>query len=317
MTISLYPERKPYEAGFFAVDGHELYFERHGSPDAPEKVVYLHGGPGAGCSYKEYRWFDPEVYDVLLFDQRWAPKSKGRGPNGIDAAVADIEKLREHFGHQAWNVAGGSWGAALATIYAVRHPSRVKRLLLRGVFLADAVGARYIIEEDGAAAQNKNRWFREYQAHIPAAERAGGLMQAYYRRVMQDNAEAVEAARLLSRWNTSILTLHPRPELIDAEDATPDENLALARTFLHFSVAEFRETLKSEVLGGIAKLDIPIEIIHGRQDHICPIEDAFLLHSRCKNSRLYIIEQCGHGMIEPGLQRAFMGATDGWRQDAC
>lgn len=313
----LYPEQSPYDSGFFDVgDGHQLHYARYGNPKG-EPVVYLHGGPGGGCTF-EYRLFNPDHYSVLLFDQRGAGKSlpfAETAHNTISALVGDIEKLRKHFGIERWHVAGGSWGSALGMFYALRHPAHVEKMLLRGIFFGDSDGARYIIDEDGAAAAHRNQWFEDYLGHIPAAERASGLTMPYYRRLhSEDKAVAVEAARLFWLWDTSIATLSPRPDILDRIKDNPEGALPLSRIFFHYVVHEFQRGHKKLLLDGMGKLSHSVDIIHGREDKITPVANAIQLHGFCKNSRLNIVENCGHSMLEPALQQAARTITDKWME---
>lgn len=319
-TAPLYPEAKPYESGYFAAgEGHELYYERHGNPEG-EPVVYLHGGPGAGCRYNEYRFFDPAHFNILLYDQRGAPRSKpfaGTNQNKMSALVGDLEKLRTKFGFESWNVAGGSFGSTLGMFYAVMHPPRVKRLLLRGIFMGDGEGTRNLIDAEGLLKRSRNQWFAEYRDHIPAAERINGLALPYYKRLTSDDERtAIEAARLFMRWDTSIATRDPQMEALEKINENPRVCLPISRLFFHFSVNEFmKNDYKSWLLREVAKLEMPIDIIHGRQDWICPVESAVGLNERCPNTRLEIVENTGHGMVEPGLQKAFMTIMERWKID--
>jgi len=310
MKDFLYPKRKSYASGFFKTKGGcKLYYERYGNPKSPEKVVYLHGGPGAGCAFDEYRYFNPTHYDVLIFDQRWSGKSRpvaGERHNSIKAAIADLEGLRKHFGFKKWHIAGGSWGSALALLYTVRHPAKVKSLLLRGVFFGDRKGARYIIEKDGAAAKAKGPWFEEYRRFANKKS----LLRPYYGLLMQKGPRAAEAARLFMRWDTAIATAKPDKALIESVNAAPFRNMALSRTFFHFSVHEFKNTHKSAILKAVKKLDIPIHIVHGSHDHICPVKNAVLLSKYCKDGHLQVVKNGGHTLRDPKIGRAFTRAAD-------
>ncbi len=314
-TTPLYPEQLSYASGHFDVgDGHKLHYARYGNPSG-EPVVYLHGGPGGSCSY-EYRLFHPDYYNVLLFDQRGAGKSlpfAGVAHNNLAALVGDIEKLRRHCGVEKWHVAGGSFGSALGMFYALHHPERIRRLLLRGIFFADSDGARFIIDEDGSAAVNRNKWFEDYYNHIPAAERASGLTMPYYQRLVSaDKVVAVEAARLFHLWDMSIATFQPRHDLLEKINRNPEASLCLSRLFFHYVVHHFTPENKKFLLEGMAKSSLPLDILHGRDDQITPVANAVLLHNTCKGSRLTIVDNCGHGLIEPPLQQAFRAVTDGW-----
>lgn len=314
---SLYPVQEPFETGSIAVgDGHVLYYARYGNPGG-EPFVYLHGGPGGGCKYDEYRYFDPAHYCVILYDQRGSGRSTPYAStvnNNVPALVRDLEKLREKFGYQDWNVTGGSFGSTLGMFYAVMHPERVRRLMLRGIFFGDADGAHNLINADGLLKRCRNEWFQAYHDHIPAAERMGGLAIPYYNRLMSaDENVAVEAARLFMRYDRAIATMHPQLDALEKINEKPRAMLAISRLFFHFSVNEFmKNDYKTFLLNGMKKLTMPVDILHGRQDWICPVENALELHKHCPQARLEIIENTGHGMVEPGLQQAFIRTTDSW-----
>lgn len=317
MTI-LYPACAPYDTGRLDVgDGHKIYYARYGNP-AGEPFIYLHGGPGGGCKYDEQRYFDTSHYNVILYDQRGAGRSTPYAStvnNNVPALVADLEKLREKFGYQSWNVTGGSFGSTLGMFYAAMHPERVKRLMLRGIFFGDPEGAHNLINADGLLTRCRNEWFWEYHNHIPEAERADGLTKPYYERLMSaDENVAVEAARLFMRYDRAIATKDPQLDALEKINENPRAMLAISRLFFHFSVNEFMTNdYKTFLLREMAKLKMPVEILHGRQDWICPIENAIELHQHCPQARLEIIEDTGHGMVEPGLQKAFVGCTDRWK----
>src|SRR5450755_2882562 len=134
----LYPQLEPYASGMLQVSPlHNVYFEQCGNPDG-KPVVFLHGGPGAGCNAKCRRFFDPARYRIVLFDQRGCGRSTPHAELAANTTwdlVADIERLREHLGIERWQVFGGSWGSTLALAYAQTHPDRVTELVLRGIFL--------------------------------------------------------------------------------------------------------------------------------------------------------------------------------------
>ncbi len=134
----LFPEVEPYAQGYLAVDAlHELYWEESGNP-AGVPVLFLHGGPGAGAMPAHRRFFDPQYYRIVIFDQRGAGRSRPAGEltdNTTPNLVDDIEALRRFRGIDRWLVFGGSWGSSLALAYAEKHPDRSLGLILRGIFL--------------------------------------------------------------------------------------------------------------------------------------------------------------------------------------
>ncbi len=315
--MNLYLSSPAYETGFYDTgDGHNLYYERHGNPDGA-KAVYLHGGPGAGCGFYEQRLFDPDYFDLLIFDQRGAGKSTPHGKienNSIDHLVQDLEDMREHFGIKKWSVCGGSWGSALSMFYAAKYPDAVERMILRGVFFGDKKGADYINGENGNATENANAYFDIYKNLIPTAEREKGLGAAYAERVLRGQSQtAIEAAKRFIIWNTSIDCLeHPAKE-IEAIEKDPKSVLPLSRIWYHFCENQFDDKNREYLLKIMGRLEIPVHIIHGRQDYICPAQNAKDLHAVCQHSDLEILEQCGHSQKEPPLIEAFIKITKAWR----
>lgn len=295
-----------------------LYYERHGNP-AGAPVVCLHGGPGGGSTFNEYRLFDPDHFNVLIFDQRGSGKSHPYASienNSIAHLTDDIDRLRRHFGHEKWSIAGGSWGSALTMFYAAKYPQHVVRMLLRGIFFADRRGADYLIEEDGAAKTCRNAFFDDYQNFIPATERAIGLKQAYYNRVTSDDKEtALRAALLFKLWDISIATLIPRQDWLDKARRDLESNLALSRIFFHFTMHEYDDDHREYLINRMAESGIPLDIIHGQRDDICPLENAEDLHRRCPGSTLDTPSQCGHSQLEEPLLESFLKITHRWMRN--
>jgi len=137
---SLYPVIEPYEHFNLSVsDTHSLYVECCGNPNGIP-VLFVHGGPGAGAKEDDRRFFDPQLYHIILFDQRGCGRSTPLGNienNTTEHLVADIEKIRQHLGIERWVVFGGSWGSTLSLVYAQKHTDLVLGLILRGVFFGE------------------------------------------------------------------------------------------------------------------------------------------------------------------------------------
>ncbi len=236
MTVlkTLYPEIEPFDTGRLKVSPiHELYYEQCGNPNG-KPVVFLHGGPGGGVSADYRRYFDPEIYRVVLFDQRGSGQSTPHASieeNTTWHLVADIERLREHLRIERWQVFGGSWGSTLALAYAETHPDRVTELVLRGIFLCRPKEIRWFYQE-GASEIFADVW-EEYLKVIPEAER-GDMVSAYHRRLTsEDQAVRLEAARAWSIWEGSTSKLFFDPAMIE-KFADPEFALAFARIECHY-----------------------------------------------------------------------------------
>jgi proline iminopeptidase len=306
---TLYPPIEPYASGLLEVDGHRVYWERSGTPGATP-AVFLHGGPGAGCSPVHRQLFDPDRYDLLLFDQRGCGRSTphaGLEHNTTWDLVADIERLRELAGVDRWLVFGGSWGSTLALTYAETHPERVTALVLRGIFLLRRGELRWYYQE-GASWIFPDIW-EGFLAPIPEAER-GDLIAAYRRRLTGDDpAERLRCAKAWSTWEGSTLSLHLKPQRGEAygED---EYALAFARIENHYFVhgAWLDE---GQLLRDVDRIrHIPGVIVQGRYDICTPMRSAWDLHRVWPEAELQVVPDAGHAFDEPGITTALLDATD-------
>jgi proline iminopeptidase len=310
---SFYPEIEPYRTDRLRVsEVHELYFEESGNPKG-KPVLFVHGGPGFGCEPKQRRFFDPQAYRIVLFDQRGCGKSTPHASlvdNTTWHLVDDIEALRTHLGIEAWQVFGGSWGSTLALAYAQAHPSRVTALVLRGIFLLRKQEIDWFYQR-GASALFPDAW-EKYLEAIPEAEH-GDLLRAYHRRLTGDDAaERQRAARAWSVWEGSTSCLLPNEELI-AKTAGDAFSLAFARIECHYFVNG--AFLKGrELLANVDKIrHIPAVIVQGRYDVVCPMESAWALHRAWPEAAFRVVSDAGHSANEPGNLHELMEATDRFR----
>lgn len=306
----LYPPLEPYAHGRLDVgDGHSVYWERCGNPNG-KPAVFLHGGPGAGCSPVHRRLFDPTRYDVLLFDQRGCGRSTPHASleaNTTWHLVADIERLRAMLGVERWLVFGGSWGSALALAYAQTHPAHVEALVLRGIFALRRWELLWYYQH-GASLLFPDKW-EGFLAPIPADER-GDLMAAYHRRLTHpDHAVRLPAARAWSLWEGETITLLPDPAY-SRQHADDAYALAFARIENHYFVhAGWLE--EGQLIRDAPRLrEIPAVIIQGRYDIATPAATAWDLHRAWPEAEFVLVEGAGHAFSEPGIQAALLAATD-------
>ncbi len=307
---TLYPEIDPFETGMLDVgDGHSIYWERVGTRGG-KPAVFLHGGPGGGISPKHRRLFDPECYDLILFDQRGCGRSlpyASLEANTTWHLVADIERLREMCGFQKWLVFGGSWGSTLALAYAETHPDRVSELVVRGIYTLSRAELEWYYQF-GVSEMFPDKWER-FQAPIPEAER--GDMIAAYRKLLfsDDRQKQIEAAVAWSTWEGQTITLLPEPETSDVFSEA-EFALAFARIENHYFVhGGWLE--EGQLLRDAHRLkDIPGLIVHGRYDMPCPARYAWQLHKAWPKAEFYLIEGAGHAYSEPGILDRLIYATD-------
>ncbi|MDQ1590647.1 MAG: proline iminopeptidase [Pyrinomonadaceae bacterium] len=310
----LYPEIEPYDQGMLPVSPvHTLYYEQSGNPEGVP-VVFLHGGPGGGTVPDYRRFFDPEAYRIVLFDQRGSGKSTPHAnleDNTTWRLVADIEQLREHLGVESWVVFGGSWGSTLALAYAQSHPTRTLSLVLRGIFLCRPKEIRWFYQE-GASAIYPDAW-EHYVKVIPEAERAD-MLGAFHRRLTSDDeAVRLEAARAWSVWEGSTSKLHPDEDFIE-HFGDPQFALAFARIECHYFMNNAFFDTDNYLIENVGKIrHIPAVIVQGRYDVVCPLMSAWELHRAWPEADLRIIPDAGHSALEPGTRSALVEATDRFR----
>ena len=306
----LYPAIEPYRTGYLDVgEGHRLYWEQCGNPEVIP-AVFLHGGPGAGCSPDHRRLFDPEIYNILLFDQRGCGRSTPHASleaNTTWHLVADIERLREVAGVEKWLVFGGSWGSTLALAYAQAHPDRASELVLRGIFTFRQMELDWFFQS-GASYLFPDQW-ESYLAPIPEAER-GDLVAAYHRRLTsEDPAVQLEAAKAWSGWEGATITLLPDPKLLE-EHMSDSFAIAIARIENHFMV--HRGWLEEgQLIRDVGRIrHIPGVIVQGRYDACTPPVTAWDLHRAWPEADLHIIPDAGHSFNQPGILDRLVRATD-------
>lgn len=302
-----FPEIESFRQGFLPdQDGHRVYFELSGREDG-EAVVFLHGGPGSGCVAAHRRFFDPTRWRAVLFDQRGCGRSTPAGGiehNTTPDLVADMERLRVHLGIERWVVFGGSWGSTLALAYARRHPQRVRALVLRGVFLARRAEIDWFIY--GLRGFLPEVW--QAFADLAPADARDDLLAWYHATVTgADRSAATEAAHRWSSVESAAMAL-TRPGLASTDLASDDVVLSKARVQLHY-IAAGCFLMEGELLSGLHALrGIPVDIVQGRLDPICPPQTAYELAMAMPWARLQMIPGAGHSAFEPGIAAALIDA---------
>lgn len=311
LPTELFPECKPHHKGKLKVsDLHTLYFEECGNPDG-RPLVFLHGGPGGGIDPVYRRYFDPDKWRIVLFDQRGCGKSTPHAElreNTTWDLVADIERLRERLGIDRWVVFGGSWGSTLSLAYAETHPKRCKALVLRGIFLLRRSELLWFYQE--GASHIFPDAFEEFLAPIPPRER-GDLMGAYYKRLTsRDKAVRQRAARAWSIWEGTTSKLRTDPKLVKRFAGSKFAD-AFARIEAHYFVNGGFMERDDQLLRDVKRIrKIPAVIVQGRYDVVCPMRSAWDLHRAWPEARLVVVPDAGHSMTEEGIRAALIAETD-------
>lgn len=307
----MYPEISPYKTGMLKVsDIHEIYYEESGNPKG-KPAVFVHGGPGGGTEGKHRRFFDPQKYRIVLFDQRGCGKSTPYANlenNTTWDLIEDMEKLRKHLSIHHWLVFGGSWGSTLALAYAETHPEVVTELILRGIFLLRKKEIDWFYQE-GCDRLFPDAW-EEYLAPIPAAERKD-LVAAYYKRLTSsDKKVQAEAARAWSVWEGMTSKLIPDTKFID-HYGSDEFALAFARIECHYFTNKGFFKTDNWLIENVDKIrKIPSVIVQGRYDVVCPMDSAWALHRAWPEAELVIVPDAGHSAFEPNICKGLVAAAD-------
>jgi len=300
MKTSLYPEIEPYSHFYHDVTPpHRLYVEECGNPSGLP-VIFIHGGPGAGCSKEDRRFFNPDVYRIILFDQRGCNRSTPLAlleNNTTEHLISDIESIRVHLNIEKWVVFGGSWGSTLSLVYAETYPDAILSLVLRGIFLGSKGEIEYL--NSGAMNRFYPEEYQTYKALIPE-EKQSNLHLAYYN-IMKDGSqtEKMEAARRFTNWDMRGVSLSTPLVPIEQENCSI-EILAEALIQCHYMIHNC--FLKEDQIPRniINIIHIPTTIIHGRYDMLCAPQKAYELHQILPNSELFFTEKAGHASRDEG-----------------
>lgn len=308
--FTLFPKIRPYAEHRLAVDPpHVLFVEESGNPHGIP-VLFVHGGPGAGCEEYHRCFFDPEKYRIILFDQRGCGRSTPHASlenNTTQALVSDMERIRLHLGVERWLLFGGSWGSTLSLVYAESHPDRVLGLIVRGIFLCRRHEIRWFYQE-GAHRIFPDYW-QDFIAPIPAGER-DDLLRAYHRRLTgEDEIARLAAAKAWSLWEGRTSTLQPRKSVIDFFGSAHTA-LSLARIEAHYFMHD-SFLAPNQILRDAHRLqDIPGVIVHGRYDVVCPVENAWELHRAWPGAEFELVPDAAHSASEPGITHALIKASN-------
>ena len=306
----LYPPIEPYVQHSLQVDSiHTLHIEECGNP-LGTPVLFVHGGPGGGYASIHRQFFNPSHYRIILFDQRGCGKSRPHAcltNNTTAHLIEDIEKIRRHLKIEKWLLFGGSWGSTLSLLYAQAYPERATGLILRGIFLCRKQDLSWFYQE-GASRFYPEYW-KDFIAPIDV-QKQSNLIAAYHALLTSNNEVArMRAAEAWSVWEGRTSNLETDPNTV-SHFGDPFHALAMARIECHYFQHEaFIEA--NQIINNASEIDhLPITIIHGRYDMVCPVNQAFELHEALPHSRLMICNKSGHSAMEQEITQALVDATD-------
>ncbi len=318
--LTLYPDIEPFSHYHLTITNdvlankddeitHHIYVEQCGNP-LGIPVVFLHGGPGSGCRPSHRCYFDPQLYHIILFDQRGCGRSRPHGAlkqNTTFDLIEDMEAIRQHIGIEKWLVFGGSWGATLGLCYAQHFPRYVSALILRGVFLAREQDIDWVYSANGAAKIFPDAW-HQLVKNLPLSQQEKPLSFFYHQLTSDDNNLAMTAFNNLQRWEANLISLQEPTAFV--EDTTNESAKIPAIIQLYYSLNQCF-IAKAPLLENIDIIrHIPTKIIHGRYDMVCPLVQAWQLKTHWPQAELTIVEMAGHVANEAKIIDALVKATN-------
>ena len=310
-VFSLYPPIEPFNSGYMERDGHQIYYEQCGNPNG-KPAVFLHGGPGGGGSIAVRRFFNPEKYNIVIFDQRGCGRSMPHGcleNNTTWDLVDDIEALKNMLEIETWLVFGGSWGSTLSLAYSQTYPTSVSEMVLRGIFMLRKKELDWFYQE-GASKIFPEAW-EKFLEPIDVNQH-DNLMSAYHKIFTSDDEDKkLSAAIAWSVWEGSTSSLSYNPEMANSF-SDPKFALAFALIENHYFVNKgFLEDENQLIETGIDIIrHIPTTIVQGRYDMVCPMTTAWELSKNWPEAKLIIAPSSGHTAFEKEITHELIKATN-------
>ena len=310
-VFSLYPPIEPFNSGYMKRDGHQIYYEQCGNPNG-KPAVFLHGGPGGGGSIAVRRFFNPEKYNIVIFDQRGCGRSMPHGcleNNTTWDLVDDIEALKNMLDIETWLVFGGSWGSTLSLAYSQTYPTSVSEMVLRGIFMLRKKELDWFYQE-GASKIFPEAW-EKFLEPIDVSQH-DNLMSAYHKIFTSDDEDKkLSAAIAWSVWEGSTSSLSYNPDMANSF-SDPKFALAFALIENHYFVNKgFLEHENQLIETGIDIIrHIPTTIVQGRYDIVCPMTTAWELSKNWPEAKLIIAPSSGHTAFEKEITHELIKATN-------
>lgn len=284
-------------------NGHVVSFTEHGDPNGPP-ILAFHGGPGSKSRPQHAERYDLTKYRVILFDQRGCGKSTPLGEldnNTTQDTLNDVERIREMLGIETWFVSGGSWGSTLSLLYAIQHPDRVKGLLISAIYLGDHDSIAWSMEDPKAAARllpdvwaKRIAFFKKFNINVETQN--ADILKAFEKATPEEQKEITAGVQ---NWEGNLFSVQAPIVSKNPEDVT-DAEIAAAKISCHYEMNhEF--IADNFILENISKIaHIPMVIVHGRYDILCPLDKAYELNEGLKNSELIIATSSGHKLTAEG-----------------
>ena len=315
MKHKLFPKIKPYKEGYLKVSNiHTLHYEEVGNPTG-KAVIFLHGGPGVGIIPQYRQFFDPKFYRIILLDQRGSGKSTPfteLKENKTQYLIEDLEKLKNYLGIKKWLVTGGSWGSTLALCYAIKYSSSVKAMIIRGICLGRKSELNWLFKKGGASEIWPDEW-EKFTSIVPNSK-LNNISKYYLKLLASKNKNKQEkAAKHWSNWEGTIMSIIPNKKKHKFINSKRD--ISFAKIESYYTINNFFMPSKNYVLDNAKKIkNIPLTIIQGRYDAICPASSAFELHKALPSSKLIIVPLGSHTPLDADMASELIKAQEDFKK---
>lgn len=314
-NFDFYPHIEPYNSFMLQVDKiHNIYVEECGNPNG-KTIIFLHGGPGAGCGKKARRFFDPKFYHIILFDQRGCGRSEpflSLENNNIFELVEDMEKIRKYLNIEKWILFGGSFGGLLALMYALKYKENVESMILQGTFLSRQEDIDWFFKDDGLAKIYPDE-FKILKNHIPLQEQ-NNLIEAYYKRFFSDNLSIRDKAAKI--WSNFELRVMESDNIIDTSEKVEKHDLSLALIEAHYFHNKMEWEDDNYILNRINKIkNIPCYVVHGRFDVNSRLSSSYELAEKFENCKFIIVEGTGHSPFTKKMSNVLINILENIKKE--
>ena len=311
MIKELYPEINEFDNFMLETNSdHKVYVEQAGNRSGIP-ILFLHGGPGSGCNENHRRYFNPEKYRIILFDQRGCNRSIPNGHEVNNTTVdilSDIEAIRKQLNIEKLVLFGGSWGATLALLYAEHYPEQVSGIILRGTFLAREEDISWFIR-DGANKIYPGYW-QEFLS-IFSEDEKNNLLDSIHNHMFSNNRKTqLQTAKAWSLWAGRVVTHCLEDEYTLDDDEDEEKMINDVKIEIHYAKNKYFIE-ENQIINNIEKIeDVPIMIVHGQSDITCLPDASSLLHKLLPKSKLTLVPNAGHLAGEPAITDALICATN-------
>lgn len=271
-------------------DGHEIYYEFWGNPDAESVILSFHGGPGGQFKDKHKYIFDPKTQAVILFDQRGCGNSMPYGKrehNTTDDTIADAVKLLEHLKINSVHIYGGSWGSALALLFAIREPKRVKNVIVNGVFTGSQAEIDFL--DKGLFVRHYPEVWERFQASVPVVHRNDPAAY-HYEMLNNDNPDVrKKSAKALEELEMPLLGFDwPGYDDIKRDAISTDSYDEVPYMIYAHYLSNECFLPDAYILKNAHTITAPLYIVQGRYDMACPPITAYTVHKAVPGSKLFM-----------------------------